>query len=85
MWSTLFVPKEIADERNIEILLKTIDADDEELVCFRDAGWQAVAETGIYAIEFDEELLLGIHGAGYDFYAQHWSRLYDALGYRWYE
>lgn len=85
MWSTLFVPKEMADVRNIEKLLKTIDTDDEESVCFLDTGWREVAETGIYAIEFDEELLLGIHGAGYDFYSQHWSKLYAALGYCWHE
>ncbi|QDT91506.1 hypothetical protein [Gimesia algae] len=85
MWGTLFVPKDSADIRNIEKLTKSIEDDDEESISFRDAGWQAVAATGIYAIEFDEELLLGIHGAGYNFYVQHWSKLYDALDYRWHE
>jgi len=85
MWGTLFLPKESADVRNIEHLMQELPADDEEAICFRDAGWQAVAETGIYAIQFDGELLLGIHGAGYDFYSEHWSKLYDALGYLWHE
>lgn len=49
------------------------------------SGWQEVADTGIYALELDDEFLLGIHGAGYDFYGYHWSRLFDALGYQWHE
>ena len=52
---------------------------------FADAGWQEVADTGIYAIEIDGELILGIDGAGYDFYTNHWAKLYDALGYHWHE
>jgi len=85
MWGTFFVPKEGADVRNIEKLMKPIESDNEDHESLRDAGWQEVAETGIYAVWFDDELLLGIHGAGYDFYSQHWSKLYDSLGYRWYE
>ena len=85
MWGTLFVPNESADVSNIEKLLVEIQPNDEEDEAFASAGWMEVSDTGIYAIEFDDELLLGIHGAGYDFFTEHWSRLYDALGYRWHE
>ncbi len=85
MWGTLFIPKESMDIRNIKKLMQPIKADIDELKSMRNAGWQEVADTGIYAITFDDELLLGIHGTGYDFYSQHWSKLYDTLGYCWYE
>ena len=83
MWGTLFIPKDAADRRNMERLLCPIEASNEEDEEFANAGWQAVAGTGILAIEFDGELLLGIHGAGYDFYEHHWAKLYDALDYHW--
>ena len=38
---------------------------------------------GSTAVDCDGELVLGINGAGYDFYSDHWSKLYDALGYHW--
>jgi len=85
MWGTLFVPKEPSDVRNIEALLRDIQVDDEDDEMFASAGWREIADTGIYAVRFDDELLLGIDGCGYDFYDAHWSPLYDALGYRWHE
>jgi hypothetical protein len=85
MWGTLFCPNEPCDVRNIEKLLEPIEIGNEEDEAFAASGWQEVRGTGIYAIEFDDEFLLGIDGAGYDFYSAHWSRLYDALGYSWHE
>lgn len=49
------------------------------------SGWRAVSDTGIWAREFDGNLLLGIHGCGYDFFESHWTPLYNALGYGWYK
>lgn len=83
MWGTVFIPSDMVDCRRIEGLLRPINASDEEEQAFADADWREVAETGIYAVEFDGELLLGIHGVGYSFYDHHWSKLYDALGYHW--
>ena len=85
MWSTLFVPKYPTDMRSIEKLMQPIETENEDHESMRDTGWQEVAGTGIYAVWFDDELLLGIHGAGYDFYSQHWEKLYDALEYHWHE
>jgi hypothetical protein len=50
-----------------------------------DSGWQRVGDTGILAREFDGNILLGINGAGYDFYESHWTPLYLALGYKWHK
>jgi hypothetical protein len=49
------------------------------------AGWENVGDTGIIARKFDGHLLLGINGAGYDFYESHWISLYQALGYKWHQ
>lgn len=48
-------------------------------------GWEAVGATGILAIDIGDDLYLGVHGAGYDFFVGHWIPLYSALGYRWHE
>jgi hypothetical protein len=86
MWGTLFIPDDSADFRSIERLLVELPADDDsELAALGASGWRQVADTGVLACEFDGELLLGIHGAGYDFYSHHWEPLYAALGYRWHE
>lgn len=92
MWCTLFVPKDSADMSMIEKLLRTIEVEKDEdgkeyenceEAMFRYHGWFEVAETGIWATHLDDELVLGIHGAGYSFQAEHWIKLYDALEYQW--
>ncbi|MCA9078429.1 MAG: hypothetical protein KDA93_25605 [Planctomycetaceae bacterium] len=85
MWGTAFIPKESIDADNIRKLLTEIVPTDDEQQIFAEQGWSEVADTGIYAIELDGELILGIHGAGYDFYESHWAPLYEALGYQWHE
>jgi hypothetical protein len=60
------------------------DSMDED--CFlADTGWQRVSDTGVLAREFDGHLLLGINGAGYDFYESHWIPLYKTLDYSWHK
>ncbi len=83
MWDTLFVPIKPPDVENIKRLLVEMEVDDDEHELLARGGWREIADTGVLAREFDGELLLGIHGAGYDFWGAHWSRLYDALGYQW--
>jgi hypothetical protein len=83
MWGTVFIPSDSCDESHIRRLLQEIRCDSDDLCVLAHFGWHEVADTGILAREFDGELLLGIHGAGYDFYDAHWSRLYDALEYQW--
>lgn len=76
------MPTNHMDVLNIEKLLRPIEHDElqiDDLSC----EWQEVGETGIYTVECDGELVLGINGAGYDFYTSHWAKLYDALGYHW--
>lgn len=82
MWGTVFLPKDSCDTRQIGQLLKPIEDKSDDLY---GSDWQDVADTGINAIEIDGELLLGINGAGYSFYAEHWLKLYDTLGYGWHD
>ena len=74
------MPDNSMDYTAIMDLLKP--ADESADTCF-EAEWQPVGTTGIYAVEVDDELVLGINGAGYDFYTNHWAKLYDALGFQW--
>lgn len=81
-------PEDI-DEDDIEQLRQAVidewrESQDEDAF-LADSGWQDVGGTGLIAREFDGRLLLGINGAGYDFYESHWVPLYLALGYQWHK
>jgi hypothetical protein len=80
MWGWMWIVNDSVDESRINKLLKPVEDEDDELY-----GNQEVASTGIYAFEIDGYLVLGINGAGYDFYESHWIPLYEALGYQWHE
>ena len=80
MWGTMFRVTDPVDKRGIQALLKPVEDEEDELY-----GTNEVGETGISAFEIDGELVLGINGAGYDFYEDHWIPLYEALGYGWHE
>ena len=47
---------------------------------------ETVAECGFIVYESDETgIILGIDGAGYDFYADHWTPLYHARNLKWHK
>lgn len=59
---------------------------DEEM----DGEWAVLDKDGdptnIYAYEVEGQLVIGVHGAGYNFYDFGvWDRLYDALGLKWHD
>ncbi|MCC7420560.1 MAG: hypothetical protein IT428_09775 [Planctomycetaceae bacterium] len=85
MWGTLFVPSDPVDAARIRRMCRPITgADgDEELQRLELGGWKEVANTGVLAVDFLGALILGIHGAGYNFFPAHWEPLYDALEYEW--
>jgi hypothetical protein len=80
MWGTMFLVNDPVDKRGIQALLQPVEDDEDELY-----GTDEVGNTGISAFEIEGELVLGINGAGYDFYEHHWIPLYEALGYAWHE
>lgn len=69
MWGTLFNPKEKLDEDWIVNNLKK------------------VKECGLRAFEYypTGDIFLGVDGAGYNFYDNHWIPLYKARGLHWHE
>ena len=69
MWGTLWMMDDWTDERWI------------------DENRELVANLGFTICENYENgwILLGIDGAGYDFYEFHWIPLYEARGLKWHE
>jgi hypothetical protein len=80
MWGTMFLVNDQVDKRRIQALLHPVTDEEDDLY-----GCQEVGQTGISAFDIDGQLVLGINGAGYDFYEHHWIPLYEALGYGWHE
>lgn len=39
--------------------------------------------TSVFLYELDGEYIIGVHGAGWDFYDGVWDRLYDVAGLQW--
>lgn len=79
-------PEDVDDNDVNELRYAVIESwreSGDENAYLADSGWQDVGSTGIIAREIDGELLLGINGAGYDFFESHWRRLYEELGYSW--
>lgn len=83
MWGTCYIVNDPPAIDRIEKLMidRSEDPDYEEDI--EGHGWQSVGETGVVARWVDDELVLGIDGAGYSFYHAHWQKLYDALELRW--
>jgi hypothetical protein len=47
---------------------------------------ETMRECGFWVYESDElGVLVGINGAGYDFYESHWVPLYEARGLKWHD
>lgn len=69
MWGTLFAPDEWLDEEWI------------------DENREAVIECGFTILENRAmgSLMLGVNGAGYDFYEAHWIPLYEKRGLLWHD
>jgi hypothetical protein len=80
MWGTMFLVNDPVDKQRIKALLQPIEDEKDELY-----GYEEVGDTGIFAFDIDGKVVLGINGAGYDFYEDHWLPLYEALGYAWHE
>lgn len=49
------------------------------------AGAYQIDGTAAYIYEIDGDYVIGVHGAGWDFYEGVWDALYDLLGYKWHD
>lgn len=41
--------------------------------------------TSAYIYDIDGEYVIGVHGAGFNFYDGVWDKIYDALGLKWHD
>lgn len=62
----------------------------EEYVSEEMAGEHCVLDkegktTAVYIYEVGDEYVIGVHGAGWNFYDGVWDKLYDLLGLEWHE
>ncbi len=48
-------------------------------------GEMRVADTAMFLYYIDNRYVVGIHGAGWDFFDGVWDVVYDALGMRWHD
>lgn len=89
MWGTIWLAGD--NKGCFESIMKEYEYDwekleeeeGEECATLIGDGWRELGDSGVFAREFDGELLVGIHGAGYNFYSEHWEKLYDEVGYLW--
>lgn len=70
------------EEKDWDILQHYINEDMEGELCVLDRDGTT---TNMFLYEIDDHYVLGIHGAGFDFYDGVWDRLYDILELKWHE
>jgi hypothetical protein len=83
----------IEDEAERKALQARIDDPDdymEEYVDEEMSNERAVLDkdgdpTAMFIYEIGDEYVVGIHGAGWNFYDGVWNRVYDTLGLKWHE
>ena len=99
MWGTMwlvekFIGKQLmANAIVIDECEKHIDiTDGENPECEKCANYNEemigacnIKGTAAYIYEVDGRYVVGIHGAGWDFYDGVWDRLYDLLGLEWHD
>jgi hypothetical protein len=48
-------------------------------------GERQIGDTPAYIYQIDERYVIGVHGAGWDFYEGVWDKLYDLAGLTWHQ
>lgn len=89
MWGTMwqidgYRGEQLMDKAHV-MNPQTNEGDDEEMAGaynVRDIYGQA---TAVYVYEIDGRYLIGVHGAGWDFYDGVWDMLYDVYGMNWHD
>ena len=82
--SSLFLVQGPWQIREIRKQIANFDfGEDTERQRLVDAGWRVIPTTGLFVVELDGYVLVGVDGIGYDFFEAHWQPLYEALGLEW--
>ena len=89
MWGTMFVTDfsdDYLEPRTKEMTKENFPDDfDEEMEGERVFVDKDGDPTNVYWYIVDGDNVIGVHGAGYDFYDGVWDRLYDILDMQWHE
>lgn len=81
MWSMMWIIDGNVGEQLLKHAKEVGENDDNEEM----RGAMRIADTAAYIYELDGEHVLGINGAGWDFYDGVWDVLYDLVGLKWHE
>lgn len=84
MWGTMFFVDEAIGEELTE-KSNYIDDEDDEMYGNRQVVDKDGYGINLYIYEVDGHYLLGINGAGWDFFDGVWDKLYDAVGMMWHD
>lgn len=76
IWGTAFLVTNREHKAIIKATLRDIENDAEDSLS---DCWFAVGDTGFVALELDDQMFLGVDGAGYCFYKAHWEPLFKLI------
>jgi len=96
MWGTMWILDEPHDAETLLDLAHYVEPCEvhEDYNNFCDAcndydeemeGELCIPGTPVYIYKLDGETIIGVHGAGWDFYDGVWDKLYDLLGLKWHD
>ena len=96
MWRTMWIVDDMIGQRLMQNAAEVrpcaehtddYDADCEECASYNEEleGAYRIAGTAAYLYEVDDQYVLGVHGAGWDFFEGVWEPLYDLLGLQWHD
>lgn len=74
--------KKAIKEEDWSVLEDYIDEDMQHQRCVLDKDGRA---TALFVYEVADEYVIGVNGAGWDFYDGVWDRLYDLMGMQWHD
>lgn len=93
MWGTMWFIDDVWGEKlhkDARIMEEYEEGKDEELYDEEMEGERCILDengntTPLFIYEIEGEYLLGVHGAGYNFYHGVWDKLYDTLQLKWHQ
>jgi hypothetical protein len=88
MWGTMFIVDDWYGERlmqNSTIQLESGEDGYNEEMDSEMIGEHRINDTNAYIYEIDEQYVIGIHGAGWDFYDGIWDTIYEIMELEWHE
>ncbi len=80
MWGTMFTVDDFVGKNLEKHTVIMEENEDEEM-----AGEMNIIGTAAYLYVIDGRYVVGVHGAGWNFYDGVWNNIYDLLGLKWHD